>query len=64
MKATLALCDAKGSWLYDARPDLFPYGRLSTVELQLWGMYYEDKERQMKQNQQQFQPKPKKVRRR
>ncbi len=29
--------------LYELRPDLFPHGYLTPVEMQLWGEYYEDK---------------------
>ena len=45
---SLALCSRGGlsgggqRFLYEARPDLFPQGFLTTDELELWGMYYQD----------------------
>ena len=33
----------KGDWLFRARPDLFPEGRLTALETELWGLYYQDK---------------------
>ncbi len=41
----LEICDRKGRFLFEVRPDLFPQGQLTTVECRLWGMYYEDKAR-------------------
>jgi len=43
----LALCDKKGRFLFEALTDLFPQ-RLTSVECELWGMYYEDKSRDSK----------------
>ncbi len=41
------LCDLKQRFLFEALPDLFP-SRLTDVECELWGRYYEDKSRSMK----------------
>jgi len=38
------LCHARGRFLYEARPDLFP-NRLTRTELELWGLFYEERER-------------------
>lgn len=43
VRASLALADLKGSYLFESRPDLFPERRLTDDELELWGMYYQDK---------------------
>jgi hypothetical protein len=42
------LCDGKGRFLFEVRPDLLPEGRLTDVECQLWQMFYEDREKQRK----------------
>jgi hypothetical protein len=34
-----------GGFLYQHRPDLFPEGYLTRVELVLWGLFFEDKNR-------------------
>ena len=39
MKMALALCHQRGRFLFEARPDLFPEGRLTDVEGELWGMF-------------------------
>lgn len=39
MRASLALCYANHSFLYQARPDLIPYGFLSETEMYLWAEY-------------------------
>lgn len=41
----LMLCDLKGRFLFEVRPDLFPEGRLTPVELALWGQYFQEKNR-------------------
>jgi len=40
------LCDQRGRFLFEARPDLFPEGRLTDVEAALWGRYYHDRNQQ------------------
>lgn len=42
----MMLCDARGKFLYEARPDLFPQGFLTTTEIELWGKHYKAKRRQ------------------
>lgn len=39
----MILCDVRGKFLYEARPDLFPEGFLSESEIELWDLYYEYK---------------------
>jgi hypothetical protein len=39
----MTLCDMKGRFLFEVRPDLFPQGQLTAVECALWGNYYHDK---------------------
>jgi hypothetical protein len=38
----MILCDRKGRFLFEVMPDRFPEGRLTDVEMALWGMYYHD----------------------
>ena len=42
------LCDIRGRFLFEALPDLFPAGRLTDVEVGLWGLYYEQKHAERK----------------
>ena len=49
VRASLTLADAKHAFLYDVRPDLFPYGFLTDLELQLWMEFYEWKNQQTRQ---------------
>ena len=35
----------KGEFLFRVRPDLFPEGMLGQTETQLWGMYFEQKQK-------------------
>ena len=42
MTTALALCDLKGRFLFEVLPDRFP-PRLTDVECDLWGRYYEAK---------------------
>ena len=42
--ASLQLCEARGGFLYQHRPDLFPQGWLTPDEIALWAMWYESKE--------------------
>ena len=38
----MSLCHNKGRFLYEARPDLFPEGYLTTLEIELWGDFCEE----------------------
>lgn len=42
------LCDLRGRFLFEVLPDLFPEGRLTGVEVELWGRYYSDKHAERK----------------
>lgn len=33
----------RGGFLYEHRPDLFPEGQLTDTELELWAMYYRER---------------------
>lgn len=44
----LGLCERKGRFLFECRPDLFPAGCLTIVECELWAMYYNDKEKALR----------------
>lgn len=37
------LCDARGLFIYQVRPDLFPQGILTDEEVYLWNLFYTDK---------------------
>ena len=41
----MKLCEARGRFLYEVRPDWFPQGFLTDTEIRLWGIYYLDKRR-------------------
>lgn len=43
VQLSLALCERLGKAMYEMRPDLFPYGRLTGVEQNLWVRYFEYK---------------------
>ncbi|MEY5098582.1 MAG: hypothetical protein RJA36_1301 [Pseudomonadota bacterium] len=45
MRAALALADARGRFLYELRPDLFPEGHLTPLEELLWARFYEERAR-------------------
>jgi hypothetical protein len=32
----------KNAYLYEARPDIVPYGFVSDLEMELWELYYEE----------------------
>ena len=49
VKASLALADVRGRFLYEARPDLFPEGYLTLTELELWALHYQRRDAQIKQ---------------
>ena len=51
MKASLALCYARGRFLYEVRPDIFPEGYLTDTEIELWGNYYDELEQTRKSKQ-------------
>jgi len=36
----MSLCYEKGKFLYEARPDEFPEGYLTIVEIELWNDFY------------------------
>ena len=42
------LCDMRGRFLFEVLPDLFPQGRLTDVEVGLWGRDYEAKSQETK----------------
>ena len=43
----MILCRRNNKFLYEARPDLFPHGRLGAVEIDLWERFqdFEDEVR-------------------
>jgi len=45
----MALCDAKGEFLFRVLPDVFPQGYLTETEQLLWGFFYEQKNNEMRQ---------------
>lgn len=48
MRVALTLLHAKGGYLYEHRPDLFPEGQLTDTEMELWGLFYRDRNREQK----------------
>ena len=46
----LELCYSKHRFLFEARPDLLPEGRLTDLEMELWSMFYLEKNREMKKH--------------
>jgi hypothetical protein len=50
----LQLCDMKGRFLFEARPDLFPERRLTDVECALWGSIIMTNTRQNRERHGQF----------
>lgn len=42
------MAESRGRFLYEIRPDIFPYDHLTRDEMRLWELYYEDKERKQK----------------
>lgn len=42
IRESLALCYEKKTYLYQVRRDLMPYDYLSDLEIELWGMFYEE----------------------
>lgn len=41
----MMLADKRGRFMYEIRPDLFPEGWLTDVELNLWDLYAEERNR-------------------
>lgn len=39
----MSLADLKGNYLFQTRPDIFPEGFLTVTEIELWDMYYKEK---------------------
>jgi hypothetical protein len=39
------LGDRMGKPLFEIRPDLFPYGRITRLEVELWAMHYQDQQK-------------------
>ena len=44
----MSLADLKGAFLYQVRPDIFPEGYLTLIEIELWGLYYYNKRLRLK----------------
>jgi len=42
------MCGEWGRFLFEARPDIFPEGRVTGVEMHLWSFYYEERNREMR----------------
>lgn len=42
----MTLCEQRGRFLFEVRPDLFPQGRLTLNEMRLWGLFCEERERE------------------
>lgn len=41
--ASMQLCELRGGWLYEVRPDVIPQGWMTDEEIGLWAAYYEMK---------------------
>jgi len=39
----MTLADLKSNYLFETRPDIFPEGYLTVTEIDLWGIYYNQK---------------------
>ncbi len=48
VRASLALCHARGRFLFEVRPDVFPEGYLTDTEIELWARYLESMSRPWK----------------
>jgi len=46
----MALAERNGRFLFEIRPDLFPEGRLTDLEMELWGDYLEEQQERRKHN--------------
>ena len=40
----MSLAEQRQRFLYEIRPDIFPQGYLTDTELELWGLFYQEKE--------------------
>ena len=40
----MQLADSRNKFLFEIRPDLFPHGYLTDTELEMWELYYQDKQ--------------------
>lgn len=38
------MCEIRGAFLFQVRPDIFPEGYLTETELILWGKYYKERD--------------------
>jgi hypothetical protein len=41
----LTLCNARGRFLFEVRPDIFPENMMTRTELELWSLFFEDREK-------------------
>ena len=41
----MTLCESRHRFLFEVRPDLFPEGYLTDTEVELWGMFYDEREK-------------------
>lgn len=44
------LCAERGRFLFEARPDLFPGGYVTDLEMHIWDFYYRERNEAMKRN--------------
>lgn len=44
VKNSMVLSEKSHRFLYETRPDLFPFGRLTDLEIALWEKYYDWKD--------------------
>jgi hypothetical protein len=42
------MCQNAGKFLYEARPDILPYGYLTPLEMELWEMFYKERKSRQK----------------
>ena len=43
VRIALDRCGETGGWLFEVIPDLFPHGRLTPIESELWVRHYKEK---------------------
>lgn len=46
----MTLCEARGRFLFEVRPDALSDGALTDVEIALWAKWYDEREKRKKQN--------------
>lgn len=46
----MTLAAERGRFLYEIRPDVCPEGYLADLELSLWGLFYEERDRQRRRH--------------